>query len=82
MYQKMVDISFNIIMYMSHDIFFLSGVDTGKVVIWNTAPVRNEVDETDKNVPRIICQMDNHIGNTLSNYSNRIGGVMVSAPVG
>jgi hypothetical protein len=48
MYQKMVDISFNIIMYMSHDIFFLSGVDTGKVVIWNTAPVRNEVDETDK----------------------------------
>lgn len=37
------------------------GDDTGKVVIWNTAPVRNETDEKDKNVPKIICQMDNHI---------------------
>lgn len=37
------------------------GDDTGKVVIWNTAPVRNETDEKDKNVPKVICQMDNHI---------------------
>lgn len=37
------------------------GVDTGRVVIWNMAPVINEDDEHDENVPKLICQMDNHL---------------------
>ncbi|EDS35707.1 histone transcription regulator [Culex quinquefasciatus] len=37
------------------------GNDSGRVVIWNLKPVINEEAEKDKNVPRILCQMDNHL---------------------
>ena len=37
------------------------GDGTGKVAIWNMAPVRDEKDELDENVPKILCQMDNHL---------------------
>ncbi|KAJ8312148.1 hypothetical protein KUTeg_009521 [Tegillarca granosa] len=34
---------------------------SGKVAIWNMAPVKEEKDEKDENVPKILCQMDNHL---------------------
>lgn len=38
------------------------GQDSGKVVIWNMAPVLKEDDEKNENVPKMLCQMDNHLG--------------------
>lgn len=37
------------------------GDDSGKVVIWNFEPVRDEKAEKDENVPRVLCQMNNHL---------------------
>ncbi|XP_017576361.2 protein HIRA [Pygocentrus nattereri] len=37
------------------------GEDSGKVVIWNMAPVLREEDEKNENVPKMLCQMDNHL---------------------
>lgn len=37
------------------------GNDSGRVVIWNMAPVISEDAEKDKKVPRMLCQMDNHL---------------------
>lgn len=37
------------------------GDDTGKIIIWNMAPVREETDEKNENVPKILCEMDNHL---------------------
>ncbi|PVD31725.1 hypothetical protein C0Q70_07143 [Pomacea canaliculata] len=38
------------------------GEDCGKVVIWNMGPIRDEKEEADLSTPRILCQMDNHLG--------------------
>ncbi|XP_078740722.1 protein HIRA-like [Lampetra fluviatilis] len=40
------------------------GEDSGKVVIWNLAPVRSEAEEKNNNhhSTRVLCQMDNHLG--------------------
>ncbi|KAM4708515.1 protein HIRA [Discoglossus pictus] len=37
------------------------GQDSGKVVIWNMPPVLKEEDEKNENVPKMLCQMDNHL---------------------
>ncbi|XP_078681530.1 protein HIRA-like isoform X2 [Branchiostoma floridae x Branchiostoma belcheri] len=37
------------------------GEDSGKVAVWNMAPVRSEEDEKNGNVPKLLCQMDNHL---------------------
>ncbi|CAB1319283.1 unnamed protein product [Coregonus sp. 'balchen'] len=37
------------------------GEDSGKVVIWNMAPVLREEDEKKENIPKMLCQMDNHL---------------------
>eukprot|EP00058_Branchiostoma_floridae_P013517 XP_002599005.1 hypothetical protein BRAFLDRAFT_221740 [Branchiostoma floridae] len=37
------------------------GEDSGKVAVWNMAPVRSEVDEKNSNIPKLLCQMDNHL---------------------
>ncbi|ESO91621.1 hypothetical protein LOTGIDRAFT_206663 [Lottia gigantea] len=37
------------------------GDDCGKVVIWNMAPVRDEKAEKNESVPKVLCQMDNHL---------------------
>ncbi|XP_077416701.1 protein HIRA [Vanacampus margaritifer] len=37
------------------------GEDSGKVMIWNMAPVLREEDEKNENVPKMLCQMDNHL---------------------
>lgn len=38
------------------------GGSGGRVVIWNLAPVLSEEDDN-SNVPKMLCQMDNHLGN-------------------
>lgn len=38
------------------------GQDSGRIVIWNMSPVVDVKQENDPNVPRILCQMDHHIG--------------------
>nr|XP_042134034.1 protein HIRA-like [Peromyscus maniculatus bairdii] len=37
------------------------GQGSGKVVIWNMSPVLQEDDEKDESIPKILCQMDNHL---------------------
>ncbi|CAD6211922.1 GSCOCG00003900001-RA-CDS [Cotesia congregata] len=37
------------------------GGDSGRVVIWNMEPVINEAAELDQNVPKMLCQLDNHL---------------------
>lgn len=37
------------------------GNDSGLVVIWNLIPVLSELAESDKTIPKILCQMDNHL---------------------
>ncbi|XP_029474853.1 protein HIRA isoform X1 [Rhinatrema bivittatum] len=37
------------------------GQDSGKVVIWNMAPVLKEEDEKNEDIPKMLCQMDNHL---------------------
>lgn len=38
------------------------GGDSGRVVIWNMEPVINEITELDENIPKMLCQLDNHLG--------------------
>ncbi|GJQ84164.1 hypothetical protein Trydic_g2841 [Trypoxylus dichotomus] len=38
------------------------GGQGGRIVIWNIAPVLSEPDESDPNIPKQLCQMDNHLG--------------------
>lgn len=42
--------------------YLLTGEDSGRIVIWNMAPVVSEKIENDENVPKMLCQMDNHLG--------------------
>ncbi|XP_063982200.1 protein HIRA homolog isoform X1 [Diachasmimorpha longicaudata] len=37
------------------------GGDSGRVVIWNMEPIKNEGAELDQNVPKLLCQLDNHL---------------------
>ncbi|KAJ9585378.1 hypothetical protein L9F63_002838, partial [Diploptera punctata] len=37
------------------------GEDSGRIVIWNMAPVVSAKVERDKKVPKMLCQMDNHL---------------------
>uniref|UniRef100_A0A3P9CXJ3 Protein HIRA n=1 Tax=Maylandia zebra TaxID=106582 RepID=A0A3P9CXJ3_9CICH len=37
------------------------GEDSGKVMIWNMAPVLREEDEKNENISKMLCQMDNHL---------------------
>uniref|UniRef100_H0ZE08 Protein HIRA n=1 Tax=Taeniopygia guttata TaxID=59729 RepID=H0ZE08_TAEGU len=49
-------------MYLEEGAFWsLTGQDSGKVVIWNMAPVLKEEDEKNENIPKMLCQMDNHL---------------------
>jgi protein HIRA/HIR1 len=43
-------------------LLFAAGEDSGRIVIWNMAPVVSEKIENDENVPKMLCQMDNHLG--------------------
>ncbi|XP_018573926.1 protein HIRA homolog [Anoplophora glabripennis] len=37
------------------------GASGGRIVIWNIGPVINEHEETDPKIPKMLCQMDNHL---------------------
>ncbi|XP_077942506.1 protein HIRA isoform X4 [Gasterosteus aculeatus] len=37
------------------------GEDSGKVMIWNMAPVLRDEDEKNESIPKMLCQMDNHL---------------------
>jgi len=37
------------------------GNDSGRVVIWNMKPILSEKDENDATVPKMLCQMDQHL---------------------
>ena len=36
--------------------------DSGRISIWNMAPIVDEKDEEDENVPKMLCLLDNHSG--------------------
>ena len=36
--------------------------DSGKVIIWNMAPVRSAKVEMNPDVPKVLCEMSNHLG--------------------
>lgn len=38
------------------------GGDSGRVVIWNLNAVLQESVELDSSAPKMLCQMDNHLG--------------------
>lgn len=38
------------------------GDNSGKVAIWNMAPVRDEEAEQNESIPKLLCQMENHLG--------------------
>lgn len=38
------------------------GADSGRVVVWNLAPVLSQKAELDPTIPKMLCQMDNHLG--------------------
>ncbi len=44
------------------DLCWSVGDNSGKVVIWNMAPVRDERIEKNENIPKMLCTMDNHLG--------------------
>lgn len=44
---------------------WILGGDSGRVVIWNMEPVVDETAELDSNVPKMLCQLDNHLGKHL-----------------
>lgn len=48
------------------------GEDCGRVVVWNMSPVKNEESELDENVPKLLCQMDNHLGKLVINYYSMV----------
>lgn len=49
-----------------------AGGDSGRVVIWNMEPINNEGAELDQNVPKMLCQLDNHLGTqNLSMLTNK-----------
>lgn len=37
------------------------GADAGQICVWNMAPVAREEDELSEAVPKLLCQMDNHL---------------------
>lgn len=55
-----------LLLYLS--LLLLLGGDSGRVVIWNMEPVVDETAELDTNVPKMLCQLDNHLGKKLFLY--------------
>ena len=37
------------------------GDDCGRVTVWNMAPIINSKLQKDSSVPKMLCQMDNHL---------------------
>ena len=50
------------------DDFLLPGEDSGRIVVWNTGPVVEETMESDENVPKMLCQIDDHTGARCTSF--------------
>lgn len=37
------------------------GDESGKIIVWNMAPVMEEEAEKNENIPKVLCHMDNHL---------------------
>lgn len=37
------------------------GKDSGRVTIWNLGPIIHQDYEKNENVPKLLCQLDNHL---------------------
>lgn len=46
------------------------GNDAGLVIIWNLMSVIDEKFENNNNIPKILCQLDNHLGMNLIKISS------------
>ena len=55
------------------------GSDSGRVVVWNMAPVVDESLEESENVCRVLCQMDNHLACVNSVRWSQNGKYLASA---
>lgn len=44
------------------------GGSGGRIVIWNLGPVLDENDEVNVKIPKMLCQMDNHLGKNKIQY--------------
>ena len=57
---------------VSHISIFVPSVDdTGRITIWNMAPVMDAKDEVDENVPKMLCLLDNHSGLHVTFFSTK-----------
>lgn len=57
------------------------GNDSGRVVIWNLAPVISEKAEKNKQIPKILCQLDNHVSCVNSVRWSLNGSMLASGGV-
>ena len=55
------------------------GNDSGRVVVWNMAPVLNEALEESENICKVLCQMDNHLACVNSVRWSQNGKYLASA---
>ncbi|XP_076063040.1 histone cell cycle regulator-like protein isoform X2 [Oratosquilla oratoria] len=52
---------------------------SGRVVIWNMAPIVSEKDENDDRIPKLLCQLDQHLGCVNSIRWSNSGRYLASA---
>ena len=50
---------------MIYNLIRFLGGDSGRVVIWSMDPIINKAAESDDKVPKMLCQMDNHLGEKI-----------------
>ncbi|XP_065570912.1 protein HIRA homolog isoform X2 [Artemia franciscana] len=55
------------------------GEDSGRVAIWNVQPMINSKCESDENIPKLLCQMDNHLANVNCVRWSHSGDYLASA---
>lgn len=55
------------------------GNDTGRVVIWNLLPVISQEAEVNETIPKVLCQLDNHLACVNSVRWSGNGTMLASA---
>ena len=50
--------------------YLFQGDDCGRVTVWNMAPILNTKHQKDPSVPKMLCQMDNHLGKPSKKMKN------------
>lgn len=54
--------------YLMDSFYFFTifkGDESGKIIVWNMAPVMEEEAEKNENIPKVLCHMDNHLGKRI-----------------